>query len=167
MSDLHNPWGESMALTLDVAARLRTTISTWRLDDAGAAFLLQITPETWHSLRSGDPCPLDRETRMRVDHILDVSDAIRILEPGTDEAAWLRRGHPILGGRSPLDFLLIDGEALRSIRFTMMMDAYPGFPDVPPPIRGRSHQNVPPAGTVGWIALANRWRLALLGRRRR
>lgn len=172
MTDLHNPWGESLPLDPDAAARLLSIVSAWKLDDPGVAFLHQIRLETWVSLRESGSTPLDRETRMRVGHVIDMSDAMDALEPEVDQAEWLRRPHDILRAFAPLDFLLVDEEALRSMRFTMMMDAYPGFPDVKSSPRAADqaattavHGDAPSPGPVGFAARV--WRLLRPARRPR
>jgi hypothetical protein len=163
MTDLHNPWPPSEPLAPDIANRLLAILADWKLDDAGAAFVLQIRPETWASLRHDRATPLDRETRMRVSHVIDMSDAMDALEPGVDQAEWLRRPHDILHAFAPLHFLLIDGEALRSMRFTMMMDAYPGWPDVKRGQAPTSTSEAPVSRWARWRALWRRWAVALFG----
>lgn len=92
------------------------TLKDWGADEAQQILLLALPADTKprHMKRyyfDDQPLPDEKQTYIRIEHIMGIADALRTSYPlnATAGAVWLKRRNRHFGDRRPLDIMLEDG----------------------------------------------------------
>ncbi len=94
----------------DAAAMFRACMNLfrlWKLSDAEADVLLDLSPRTLARWKSGAIGPIERDQKARLAHLMGIHRSLRLMFQEPSRAySWVRARNRAFGDRSALDVML-------------------------------------------------------------